>query len=56
MNKKYLYRFIKVEWSDVAEMNEDLNNALHAHEEVIGMHADGDDVIVLVKTTVKEKK
>lgn len=53
MTKDRIYRFIRLDWEAEDKMNETLNTALHAHEEIVQMTSDADEVVLLVATKVK---
>jgi hypothetical protein len=50
------YRFIRLDWDKVGDMNVDLNSQLHKGEEIISMATDQHEVTLLVASPVKEKK
>lgn len=56
MTKNFIYRFIRLKWQSEADMNEELNTRLHAHEEVVSMASDKAEVTVLVRCPVEKKK
>lgn len=42
------YRFLRLDWSNLAEMNKQVNGGLQPQERVVAMTSDRDGILVLV--------